>query len=149
MTEAKKTYKRSIKNYVLNPRMQLRIGIYFVAFGFGMAAFMTLVFYMQIQQIEALIYSIQGMPTEIQYEIGLMLSSLVKVMILFFFVFIISSVIYGLIVSHRIAGPMHAILAYIEDLKKGNYESSRKLRDYDELGPIMTSLHELADKLKK
>ncbi|MEK6554307.1 MAG: hypothetical protein AABZ31_03625 [Bdellovibrionota bacterium] len=143
-----KPYKRSIKNFILNPKMQLRISLYFVAFGFGISAFMTFIFFTQVQQIEVLINSISGMPLEQQVEIGRLLNSLVKISILFFFVFMIASVLYGLLVSHRIAGPMYAIMSYIEDLKKGHYDSGRKLRDYDELGPVMDALHELSAQLK-
>ena len=148
MSNEHRPNQRSIKNFLLNPKMQLRISLYFVAFGFAVTTIMTFVFFTQIQQIEGLVNSISGMPIEQQVEIGFLLNSLVKIMVLFFFVFIFASLVYGLLISHRFAGPMHAILAYIEDMKKGNYDSKRKLRDYDELVPIMDSLHKLSSLLK-
>jgi nitrogen fixation/metabolism regulation signal transduction histidine kinase len=148
MGDEQRPYKRSLKNFILNPRMQLRISLYFVAFSFAATTLMMFVFYTQIQQIEGLVISIPEMLTQQKLEISFLLSSLVKINVLFFFAFIVASVVYGLLVSHRIAGPMYAILAQIEDLKKGNYDTKRKLREYDELGPVMDSLHELSNQLK-
>jgi len=65
-----------------------------------------------------------------------------------FVAFAISSFIFALLVSHRIAGPILAITAYIEELKKGNYSYGRNLRPNDELIQIMDGLHELNAILK-
>lgn len=51
--------------------------------------------------------------------------------------------------EHRVLSPMEIIRNYIAELKKGNYEFSRKLRSKDELKPIMDDLHELAKVLKE
>lgn len=148
MTTQPKPYKRSIRNFILNPKVQFRITIYFVALGFAISALMTFIFFMQVQQVEILVGSIPGAPIDQQIEISLLLNSLVKITILFFFVFMVVTGMYGIIISHRIAGPMYAILAYIQEMKKGNYDSGRKLRDSDELMPIMDSLHDLSKHLK-
>ena len=42
---------------------------------------------------------------------------------------------------------MIAIVAFIDELKKGNYGSKRNLRRGDELVPISKSVHELAQLL--
>lgn len=149
MTTEKRQHQRYIKNYLLNPRMQLRMTMYFIVFGFAIMGAMTFIFYNQIQRVDDIISSISGMPIEQQIELGTILSNLVKICLIFFLIFLVSAGFYGLLISHRIAGPMYAILAYIEELKKGNYDSKRNLRDYDELQPIMASLKELAAGLKK
>jgi hypothetical protein len=53
-----------------------------------------------------------------------------------------------LMVSHRIADPVVAISAFIEELKKSNYDYGRNLRPGDELTLIMDGLHELRAVLK-
>jgi signal transduction histidine kinase len=58
------------------------------------------------------------------------------------------TVLYAIVISHRIAGPMLAIRAFIKNMKDGRYDEKRSLRPYDELSPIMDDLHELADALK-
>ena len=84
-----------------------------------------------------------------QAEVNGVLANIIKISVGFLFIMIIGIMSFGVVVSHRIAGPMFAIMAYIEDLKEGKFESKRSLRPYDELTPIMDSLHELAAKLGK
>ena len=52
--------------------------------------------------------------------------------------------IYALIICHRVAGPMTAIIGFIGQLQQGNYAYKRELRRRDELKPIHTALQRLA-----
>ena len=61
----------------------------------------------------------------------------------------LSTVFYIIVLSHRVGGPSVAIIAFINELKKGNYDFHRNLRINDELVPIMTELKELAEILKQ
>ncbi|HMN68405.1 MAG TPA: hypothetical protein PKC28_07685 [Bdellovibrionales bacterium] len=65
-----------------------------------------------------------------------------------FLAFISTTVFYMIVIGQRIGGPVIAICAFIEELKKGNYEYKRQLRKDDELFPIMEDLQELAQVLK-
>ena len=66
-----------------------------------------------------------------------------------FAAFVIFSFVFALVISHRIAGPVVAIKAFIDELKKGNYDYPRRLRPRDELVDVMDALHELAPILKE
>ena len=44
---------------------------------------------------------------------------------------------------------MIAIDAYIDEMKRGNYEYRRELRRHDELGPILDNLKQLSRQLKE
>ena len=56
--------------------------------------------------------------------------------------------IVSLILSHRVAGPMTAIIACIEEYGQGNYDFKRELRGNDELEPIHDALQDLGRALK-
>jgi len=68
----------------------------------------------------------------------------VQITLLGFALYIIFTSVFTLIMSHRIAGPIVAITAFIEQLKLGNYDYKRGLRPRDELNEIMDKLKELA-----
>jgi uncharacterized membrane protein YjgN (DUF898 family) len=142
-------HQRRFKNFVLNPKMQFRMSIYFVAFGLAVLGVMLAVIFLQINQVHELISMTPGLQVEEQILIGKKLFGVVKVAMVFFMFILVAAAVYGVIVSHRIAGPMFAILSYIEELKKGNFTAKRELRPYDELIPIMESLHDLAAKLNE
>jgi HAMP domain-containing protein len=65
-----------------------------------------------------------------------------------FMFFVVSTVFYMIMMGQRVGGAIIAIVAYIGELKSGNYDAKRELRKNDELGAIMLALRELADSLK-
>lgn len=77
---------------------------------------------------------------------------LMTVAILFFVCFLsflLCTVFYMVVLSHRVGGPIVAIVHFINELKKGNYDVKRNLRKNDELVPIMLELQDLAKILKE
>ena len=86
-------------------------------------------------------FSVQSRISDHMFEIA-------QISMLGFAAFAIASLIFALMVSHRIAGPIVAITTFIGELKKGNYDYPRSLRPGDELTLIMDALHELRDSLK-
>ena len=66
-----------------------------------------------------------------------------------FMFFVVSTVFYMIMLGQRVGGAVVAIVAYIGELKTGNYDAKRELRKNDELGAIMLALRELAESLKQ
>jgi signal transduction histidine kinase len=62
---------------------------------------------------------------------------------------VLSSAFIMVFIGQRVGGPVVAIRAYIAELRKGNYDYGRKLRDGDELIEILEDLKGLAAELKK
>jgi nitrate/nitrite-specific signal transduction histidine kinase len=147
MTES--SHKRYAKNFMVFPAMQTRMSYYFVAFAVCVIGVMMLMLNHYVTQLRDLIADAPGLPMSTQFAVDAHLQSIITSSLLFLLLALIVSVVYGIIISHRVAGPMFAILKYIESLRAGRYDESRKLRPYDELVPIMNALHEFADDLKK
>src|SRR5690606_16366375 len=88
-----------------------------------------------------------GLAVGTQMELNDVIMKVIQISLGFLVIMVIAVLGYAVVVSHRIAGPMFAILAFIEQMKRGDYKIHRQLRPYDELAPIMESLHDLANKL--
>jgi len=137
--------QRSIKN-VFKTARQVR-GYYFQIAGVGIllaAGLMASSFHM-IHNVSMALNTVDiAVSGDVQNQLFL-------VMMLYlasFVLFTIGTLGCLIIVGHRVGGATVAICAYIRDLKNGNYESQRALRDKDELGPIMMELVDLAQQLK-
>lgn len=139
---------RKVRNYFINPAFQTRISYYFVALSVGLMGLMIALMNVHLNDLKDIIANISGLPISAQIEMNDKLAKLLATAIGFLFASLAAAVVYGIIISHRIAGPMFAILRYIDGLKSGRYEDKRSLRPYDELAPIMNALHELAEDLK-
>ncbi len=139
---------RSIKNFVINPKFQMRMSFYFMSATMAVMGIMLIFVYFQVSEVSHVVANAPGIGIDTQAQIDGILWNIVRGFLIFI-VFVVAAILtFGVVISHRIAGPMYAILLYIAELKKGNYDSQRTLRPYDELTPIMDGLHELAAELK-
>lgn len=151
MSEVQKpsTAQRKVKNILVNKQMQYKMGAYFVAFSVSLIGVMLFFMNHYISEIRRILTNVPGLPMTTQLAIDTRLQSILAASILFLLIAVTFSIVYGIIISHRIAGPQFAILKYIEALRAGRLDEKRQLRPYDELRPVMAALHELADDLKK
>jgi methyl-accepting chemotaxis protein len=140
---------RNLSNFLLTPKFQLKLTYYYIALGAGIIlATLSGVFYKMtlIQQImnDRVIAGMSSSNLVSEQVLQIALISMIG-----FVTFAMASFIFALMVSHRIAGPVVAITAYIDELKKGNLDYGRRLRPNDELTVIMDKLHALNAKLKQ
>jgi len=140
---------RKLKNLLITPRFQLKLSLYYIASGLVIIGAMFVLIYERLMTVRSMMNSGDVMDFEAQMEVNEIMFQIVEISLLGFVGFIISSFIFAVIISHRIAGPVVAICKFIEELKKGNYDYPRNLRPHDELVPIMDELHQLAPILKK
>ncbi|MCC6138153.1 MAG: hypothetical protein IT287_05945 [Bdellovibrionaceae bacterium] len=65
-----------------------------------------------------------------------------------FFIYFLFTLLFVLFIEQKVGGPTVAILKFIEELKKKNYDYKRNLRKGDELESIMAALKDLQQDLK-
>jgi len=139
---------RKLSNFLLTPQFQLKLTYYYIGGGllliFGTAG---TVFY-KMSLVRNIMNNAIATDFSAQSQISEHMFHIAQISMVGFVAFAIASFIFALMVSHRIAGPVVAISAFIEELKKGNYDYGRNLRPGDELTLIMDGLHELRAVLK-
>ncbi len=139
---------RKVRNILLTPKFQLKLTYYYIGTGIliilatGAGVFYKMMVVRDIMNNAiSTEFSSQSLVSEQIFQIA-------QISLLGFVAFAGLSFVFALLVSHRVAGPIVAITAYIRELRKGNYEYDRKLRPNDELTLIMDELHELNEVLK-
>lgn len=140
---------RKLKNFIVDKPMQLRMSYYFVAVSLALTGSMLVFLNSYMNQIRANLLSVSHIPMDVQTQLDQQLSGMLLVAMGFLLLSVCFSIIYGIIIGHRYAGPMKVIVSTIEQIKKGEYDRKRELRPYDELIPIMESLNSLSEQLKK
>ncbi|MDK1023023.1 MAG: hypothetical protein QGD92_02190 [Gammaproteobacteria bacterium] len=141
--------KRKLSNFMLTPRFQLKLTFYFIGVGVAIIVATVTAVLSKFMQVRALMNESVLTDFTTQSQINTIMFDIATISLIGFVLFAIISFIFALIISHRIAGPIVAITAYISELKKGNYDYSRGLRPNDELTLIMDALHELAPVLRE
>lgn len=136
--------QRKWRNILVNPSFQLKYGFYFMAGGLCFLGLFVYFIFEQLNRLQLVMARTRILDLSIYRELQEISWQIVLIVSLGCISFMALSFMYAVFITHRIAGPMVAILAFIEELKQGNYESRRHLRKHDELNPIMEKLHELA-----
>lgn len=139
---------RKIRNLIVNPLFQFKLVFQIMTLMLAMFGCALALLSWRIEEIRLFLSSDPTVSFLTTEKVNVMIYNLTNTALFVFIAFALICLIYGIIISHRIAGPMVALLHYINDLKAGNYDSNRQLRRYDELKPIMQGLHELAVELK-
>lgn len=141
--------KRQIKNFIINPHFQIKFFFYFSSVAILLLVTMFFLMNDAVSNIRLLVTNMEGANFETLAAMDTYLISLLRFSSVFFVIAIFCTLAMSLVMSHRIAGPMKAIVDVVEQLRSGNYKVTRTLRPNDELIPIMDSLQGLAEDLDK
>ncbi|MCB1692929.1 MAG: hypothetical protein KDI19_09195 [Pseudomonadales bacterium] len=140
---------RKIKNLLVMPRLQFRLFGYYVVTGLLFFGAVVVFAYQKLLRVQELMNASPEMNFDVQIQVNQLMYEVVQVTLFGFVVYIVLTSVIALIVSHRIAGPIVAITAFIDQLRQGNYDYKRSLRPHDELTDVMDALNDLAPVLKE
>ncbi len=133
--------RRQFKNLLINPERQVHYGSVFLAVAIGVHSVATILMYFLYNA-----WTSQAFETS-TFSMYLMIGGLVFIYLMVFgFAFML-----GLVISHRIYGPLVNFDRHIANIKKGDYSSRIVLRKNDDikLKQMADSLNDLADRLGK
>ena len=139
---------RKISNFLLTPKFQLKLTYYYIGVGMTIIISTSVAIFYKMTVIRDIMNNSVLTDFGSQSKISEEMFVVAQISLLGFVAFAIASFIFALMVSHRIAGPIVAVTAFIDELKKGNYSYGRKLRPSDELKSVMDNLHELQSELR-
>lgn len=139
--------RRRIRNYLIEPEIQMKRAYYFLAFFLCMMG--GIVFWIYFQ----LVIAVEFLSTEhavVAVRITDLLNSLSPFTIAAYVLTgVICSIVFGIYSSHRVIGPSVAIRHHIERLKSGDFSRPLRIRDGDELVTVARLLNELTEVLQK
>lgn len=138
--------QRKIKNYVKTATLSK--GYYLHVFAGGITFLGILMLYASrlLGEVNLAVGSIPDAAIATGLQDRLMMVAILY--FVSFMIFLSCTVFYMIILGQRVGGPIVAICAYIQELRKGNFDARRELRKNDELGPILIELKHLARELK-
>ena len=145
--------QRKWKTFFVKPEYQMpyiwhqAVGGVFI---FGLSIFLV---HLKVFEIDALMNQeqVSELPMYIQVDaqvqINWLYAEIVTIIMTSFAIHVVYACFVMLLVSHRVTGPMVAIVDIIEQFGKGNYNYKRSIRNDDELVPIHRHLQVLSERL--
>lgn len=132
--------RRKLRNLLISPDTQLKYGLFFLTLAILIHAVFTVVSVNLFFEWSNGNIEVSGWP----------IGFLIGASIVIYFLVLAGALFLGLLLSHRVLGPMVPILRFLDKLKAGDYSARITLRRGDEpkLREVADRLNELAAQLE-
>jgi len=148
-SETHKKANRKLKNYLLQPLLQVKLGLYTILLSVAFALVFSSVLLLSFQRLFELILDLTDLREEVLDIINAYLIDiggwLLAIIIIYLFVNICVSIFF----THRLVGPTIAFRRHIKALRDGNYNSRITLRKADAFSEVAEDLNNLAETLQR
>jgi len=142
-------HQRKIKNFLLQPLVQIKLGLYATVVTVLFSVIMFGVLYANFYRIYDMILELTDLRTEVTMVLDSYIASLMgwlgALVLLYVSLMIVLSIYY----THRLIGPTYAFRRHIQELMNGNLSSRITLRKGDALHEVADDLNALAEYLAK
>lgn len=145
---SRKVQQRRLRNFLLDPLLQVKLGLYAIVLALAFCSIMVGLFYNNFYRFYDLILEF----TDLREEVTEIMNSYIQDMVVWTFlgtlVYFILTVSVSIFFTHRLVGPTYAFSRHIQELLKGNYNSRVTLRKSDAFSNIAEELNDLAENLE-
>jgi hypothetical protein len=158
-----KPYKRKLRNYLINRHLQVRYTLLFLTVAVALYAILGVLFYREIRTQDAMLLNLQGAEAALKAsnadpeEVALLKAQMEFLgaeqggvaEVLWVALFGLVSVLFlgSIYMTHRIAGPIHAVYLYLHQVAAGEWRRMRPFRKGDEFAFLHESLDLVYDAL--
>lgn len=136
--------QRSMKNILLRPEFQLKYSFYFVGMTLVMMGLVFLLFLLSLEDMISTLAVVYRIEPDVIGAIQTSLRTATFTTITVAVLFGIISVSLGIILTHRLVGPMVPIRRLIRQLNDGEYGVQGRLRTKDDYQEVMNELNQLS-----
>ena len=141
--------RRKFKNFFVKSRYKVRFVPYFAIGGMVSIAAVGYLIHQRLLAIDELLNNPEAMGISGHIPVYDAFTDITTIALAGFSFMIVYSCLIAVMCSHRVSGPMTAIVACIDEMKRGNFAFARNLRKHDELKPIHEALRELGRVLQE
>ena len=145
---SRKKYKRKLSNYLLQPLLQVKLGLYSIVRSLIFSGVIISILHMNFNRFYELVLEL----TDLREEVTMILDAYIMQMLVWTFLVVLIyfavSVLMSIFFTHRLVGPSYAFRRHIQELSKGNYQSRILLRKHDAFSEVAEDLNKLAETLE-
>ena len=139
-------YRR--RTYVVNRRFQFKYTLIITMIGTGIAAALGYFLYISIKESTEIVNATLLEYPQLQEHVQAADQQKYLILILGVAAIALALLVWGVLMTHRVAGPLFIITRYVNTLADGVYPSIRPLRKGDELHDFFEAFAHMMDELK-
>ena len=140
-------YKRSLRNFLINPVYQLKYIFWVGASGFALVILNAGVFYYYIRENYAILVELSPMTEETKAQLYSELYSIMIKLGAGSILFLVLVALFGVVLSHRTAGALYHFNKIFNAIKSGQTSARIKLRPSDDFQEVAREFNEMMDAL--
>ncbi len=141
-------HKRHLKNFLINPRYQLRYIIWLTTTGLFLVLINGIIAYSYIKENYITLVDLSPMTDEAKSQMYTELHHLILALSLTSILFLVIVSLLGIVLSHRTAGPLYHFKRVFDEVKKGKVHQRVRLRPGDEFQDVAKSFNDMMESLK-
>jgi len=141
------TYKRSWKNYLIDPKFQLKYAFWLSGTGLILVGAITTVFYFYIRENYAILVDLSPMTEDAKSILYEELNRIILSLSLISGGFIAVITLLGIVLSHQAAGAVYHFKKVFKLIASGKVETRIQLRPNDDFQDAAKAFNEMMDTL--
>lgn len=145
----KKPYQRSLRNYLINPRYQLKYIFWITMTGLALILIYSTLMYRYIHENYALLIELSPMTDDVKAQLYRELREIVIKVSGISFLFLTVCSFFGLLLSHRTAGPMFHFKRVFGEIQAGQLDRRIRLRPKDDFRDVAEAFNKMMDSLQR
>lgn len=150
MATVKRRNNRSIKNFLIDPLLQFKFGIYMVL---TIIAFMIVVgifAYYSLSEFVSLLIVLSEVPDSVREYLDELTVGFIIGLVIILVIFSLVAMVFVIVQTHRIVGASYAIKRHItKHLMNSDFDTKLVLRKKDYFKDIADALNKLSKKMKE
>ncbi len=144
----KPAFKRSWKNFLIDPKFQLRYAFWLSGTGVILVAAITVVFYSYIRNNYAVLVDLSPMTDDAKALLYDELNQIIVRLAAISTVFILMMTFLGVIISHRAAGAVYHFKKVFRLIGEGKVDERIQLRPGDDFQDAAADFNQMMDRLR-
>lgn len=140
---------RSVKNYALQPLLQIKLGLYSVILSSIFALLIVGILYFNLAKFSDIILELTGVKEEVQDLLDQYLSPAIYQIVTSAVLYVLINLVMTIIYTHKLIGPTIAFRRHVRMIAEGKYQYRTVLRKGDAFNELAEDLNKLSSLLEQ
>ncbi len=141
--------RRKLRNFLINPRYQLKYISLLTATGFVLTIFNCAIFYYFIRENYSILVELVPMQEQVRNQLYSELYQIIVYLTIGSVIFLALIALVGLVISHRTAGPLYHFKRVFNEIKGGKTQARVMLRPTDDFQDVAQAFNEMMNSIEK
>ena len=136
---------RSVRNYILQPLLQVKLGLYSIVLSLIFALAMGVVLYLNLAKFSEVILQLTGVEDEVKDLLNQYLRPAMIEIAGLMILYVALTMIVAVMFTHKLIGPTIAFRRHIRMIAEGKFQYRTKLRKGDAFQEVASDLNKLSE----